>query len=638
MSGIAAAVGPIATPEDRLWVGRAARHMTFRGPDGCDAWHGERASLGHALLRTGEPAAAHGDGRPLSLDGEVWLVADVRLDGRADLLSELAAWGAGVGADAPDALLLLHAYHAWDEGCLDHLRGDFAFALWDGRRARLFCARDQLGVAPLFYARMGERLLVCNTLESLLLHAGVGDALDDAAVGDFLLIGMIAEPEATIFSSVRRLPPGHALSWEAGRLRVRRYWTRPEPSRFLYYRRPEEYVERFRELLTAAVGDRLRASRVSVPLSGGMDSTSIAAVARGLRGQGGAASGLRAYTIDLSGLMPDEEARYAAMVAESLGVPLETIDGTAYPDLDPLAPPLFPAAEPVPFGQAGLQYDLVRRMSGHGRAALSGLGGDPLLMYVPSYWLQWLARGRVGRLGAAAWHHLRLFHRPPRLHFRASIRHARALTMEPPPPPWWLDAGFAARNGLAARNRRLIRNAARQIDWRSLADSPAWATLIGRSDPGFTRHPLRFLHPFLDVRLLEFVSALPPAPWSVRKTILRMAMRDALPEAVRTRPKRLLGADPWLTTVRARGLDPRLLSLVDEADGLDAYVDRARMRETLRACADPGTAPSRVLNASLALAYWLHHWRRPTAARLDPAELAVNAEQRQAMAAGMRDS
>src|SRR5207249_4266626 len=91
--------------------------------------------------------------QPCSLDGAMWITADARLDARADLVARLADHGHGGLEARPDVELILRAYRVWGEACVDHLMGDFAFAVWDAPRRTLFCARDQIGIKPFFYAR-----------------------------------------------------------------------------------------------------------------------------------------------------------------------------------------------------------------------------------------------------------------------------------------------------------------------------------------------------------------------------------------------------------------------------------------------------------------------------------------------------
>ena len=123
--------------------------------------------------------------------------------------------------------MILHTYLVWGDHCPDHLIGDFAFVLWDGRQERLLAARDPLGVAQLFYSQAGGTLLVGNTLHSLLLHPGVPDTLDEKTLAEVALFLVTLDDAATGYSAIRRVPPGHKLTCDRGGLRVERYWTLP---------------------------------------------------------------------------------------------------------------------------------------------------------------------------------------------------------------------------------------------------------------------------------------------------------------------------------------------------------------------------------------------------------------------------
>src|SRR5204862_5694714 len=102
-----------------------------------------------------------------------------------------------------------HAERTWGERLVEHIAGDFAFAIWDAGAQRLLCARDQIGVAPLHYARAGRGLLVATCLEALLSHPATSHALDEQAVADFLVFGDYTDFGATAFAAVRQLPPAH---------------------------------------------------------------------------------------------------------------------------------------------------------------------------------------------------------------------------------------------------------------------------------------------------------------------------------------------------------------------------------------------------------------------------------------------
>ncbi len=138
MSGFVALCNRGGEPIDPMLLGDMTAGMAFRGPDAQGAWCDGPIGLGHTLLRT--TFEADHEKQPCSVDGQVWVVADARIDGRRDLIATLRRQHRPVADDTPDVELILHAYAVWGEGCLDHLIGDFAFALWDGRLRRLFCA------------------------------------------------------------------------------------------------------------------------------------------------------------------------------------------------------------------------------------------------------------------------------------------------------------------------------------------------------------------------------------------------------------------------------------------------------------------------------------------------------------------
>ena len=236
MSAVVAAVGRVLGPDTVAWVAQATALSRPTAPDGDAVWVGDQCGLGHAFLRTSAVERAE----PVSLDRSTWLTADVRLDDRERLAARLRGRGRDATIALSDAELVLHAYAAWDDGCLDHLQGDFAFALWDGRRRRLLCARDQLGVVPLHYARVPDGLLVATAVDALLLHPAVSDELDEEAIADFLLLGHYSDFEATAFERIRRVPPAHVLTWQDGDVRVRRYWRMPRWEPLVSFRRPED--------------------------------------------------------------------------------------------------------------------------------------------------------------------------------------------------------------------------------------------------------------------------------------------------------------------------------------------------------------------------------------------------------------
>ena len=185
----------------------------------------------------------------------------------------------------------------------------------------LFCARDQLGVKPFFTHSSAESMVFSNTLDCVRLHPGMSSELNDLAIADFLLFGANQESDITAFHDIRRLPPAYCLIGSREAITCRQYWTLPidEP---IVFKRAEDYTERFKELLRAAVSDRLRTRHVGVLMSGGLDSSSIAAVAAGVLRERSTDFTLQAITSVYDRLIPDGERHYARLVADHLNIPI----------------------------------------------------------------------------------------------------------------------------------------------------------------------------------------------------------------------------------------------------------------------------------------------------------------------------
>ncbi len=211
-----------------------------------------------------------------SADGSLVLVADARIDNRLELASTLGI-SAGEARELPDAAFILAAYQAWEQDCPRHLLGDFAFALWDNRRRSLFCARDGVGQRVLFYQSSPQRLTLATSAQAV---AALGDApprLNEQKVADFLVL--LQNAESTFFEGVLRLLPGHSLTASGHDIRIARFWS-PEVKRSIVLGSDREYVEGFLEVFGEAVRARLRCDTpVGIMVSGGLDSSSVAAVA-----------------------------------------------------------------------------------------------------------------------------------------------------------------------------------------------------------------------------------------------------------------------------------------------------------------------------------------------------------------------
>ncbi len=583
MSGIVGIVQKSAVPLDQKLLQELTEYLAFRGPDALRTWCDGSVGFGHALLRTTRESPA--DHQPASLDGEVWITADARLDARAELILELEAKGRPKLNTATDAQLILHAYQVWGNDCVAHLLGDFVFAIWDSRLQRLFCARDHLGVKPFYYAHLADSLAFSNTLNCLRLHPGVSERLNDLAIADFLLFEENQDVTITVFADILRLPPAHILTWSEGALRVTRYWTLPVdgPSHF---RRASECVERFQELLRVAVADRVTDS-VGVMMSGGLDSTTVAAAAKGVLEARSLPADLQAYTAVYDRLVPDQERYYTGLAARALGIPVHFMVLDRYELFERWEKMGARSPEPASSPLAAAAFDQLQMISANHRVVLTGFGGDPALSTsLSAYFAKLLRKRKFVPAVAGLARYLTAEGRLSRLYLRTRLRILLSKIQERSLYPPWLSRDFSSRLQLEERWEQF--NSAESPDRRLLEDSPRpeayeatassfWPGLFEEYDPGVTCVPLDFRHPFFDLRLLRFLLSLPALPWCADKQLLRTAMHGVFPDEIRLRRKSPVASDPIVELIRRS--HRRWKDSIAPSPQLDSYVDWSRVPE-----------------------------------------------------------
>jgi asparagine synthase (glutamine-hydrolysing) len=536
-----------------------------------------------------------------------FVLCDARIDARKDLARRLRAAGEPVAADARDDALVGAAWRAWGEHCTSELLGDFAFVLWDNAQKRLFCARDHFGVKPFYYARSRDALLFSNSLERLRSHPAVSDALDELWIADFLLVGHGLRQDASAYRDIARLAPGHALSWDAARgLRVERWFDLPleEPFRG---RGLDDLVEEFRSLLRVAVEDRLPGQRAAISMSGGLDSTSVAATAKTVLAERGARYEQKAFTLVSPRLVPaDDEDRYAGLAAAYLGIPVTVVRNdceatTAY------AFNAFQAPEPVDASAFDLMGMWATERDWPPQPVLTGQGGDVGFFHEWDYAIGYLRERRYIELALDTMRHVRFLGKIPPCYLRTHLRHALGKHIELASLPPWLNREFGQRFALSERFAEALRAPPRAGAARSGARYRArqaiWTMLFEHSDPAATGLPFEHRHPYFDLRLLRFLLRLPEIPWCIDKYLQRIALRGVLPEAVRTRPKAPLRGNPEYEALRGKGL-PAADRLFDTPQ-LKRFVDIARLRKIVERYDRLRASEIVLLSRPLGLASWL---------------------------------
>jgi len=541
MSGIVGLMDLAGGPVDRDLLSGLTQSLAARGPDAQQTWSGDNVGLGHALLRT--TWESENERQPYT-DAGIALVADCRIDAREELVSVLASHGRRVSRDTPDPELIMHAYAVWQTRCVEHLIGDFAFALWDAATRTLFCARDHLGVKPLFYSRKGSGFAFSNDLSCLRRHPAVTADLDELAIADFLVFGFALDTDRSSFSDIRRLPAAHTLTLSNGEVSIRRYWQLPLEDE-IRYRRRADYVDQFLELFETATRDRLRSNRVGVFMSGGLDSPAIAATAHRMLVASGAPFDLRAHTIVFDRIVPDEERKYSQLAADALGIPIHhyPFDDYGFPPPEP-DPDWYPP-EPRFLFDRGRMIAVHAKPAASSRVLLRGDGADPLLDAPLSVLASGLKGGPYRRLISDFLWLTYKRRQVPRFGIRTTLRGALGFSKPPAVQlyPEWLSPMLQRK--LHLRQRWMDSNNAEDIRPGFELAHSYWPLCFELMDPGTMRLAAENRYPFVDLRVVRYLLRLPPIPWFAEKSLLRIAMKGTLPRKVLSRPKAPLAGNPW---------------------------------------------------------------------------------------------
>jgi len=344
-----------------------------RGPDHEGSYSDGPLGMGHRRLSIIDLSEhAH---QPM-IDAELGLV--IVFNGTIYNYPELRQELMGLGYrffSSGDTEVILKAFHAWGEACVERFAGMFAFAIWDMARKRLFMARDRFGIKPLYYAHESGRLLFASNVQALLATGDVDTSFDPAGLHHQFTLHAVVPAPLTIFKGIRKLPPAHTLTIDAeGRQEIRPYWQ-------LIARRPaeprseDEWIEAIHGALKQAVDKRIRIADVPVGvlLSGGLDSSLLV----GLLAEAGV-SDLKTFTVGFED-QPEEkgsEFEYSDPVAQRFNTNHHKFHIPNSQVLERLPEAVDAMAEPM-FGQDAIAFYLLsEQVSKHVKVVQSGQGAD----------------------------------------------------------------------------------------------------------------------------------------------------------------------------------------------------------------------------------------------------------------------
>ena len=598
------------------------------GPDRSTFWSDDHIALG-SNFSSSLPEDRF-DVQPLwHADRSACLVADVRLDNRADLAREL---GLVHPEGLPDSSFLMAAWVRWGPACVDHLLGGFAFAVWTPGSREIFAARDHTGERPLFYHRGKDLFALASMPQGLLALPGVCGGFQEPYIADWLA-GLYRYRSMTFFEGIDRLPAGHFLLFTPNSFQCRQYW-HPANAKPTRYRRDEDYAEALLEIFDHATGARLRSIKpVGSFLSAGLDSSSVtASAARLLAVQG---EKLTAFTsvprpdyngILLPGRLPYEGDGAAAIARLYPNIEHVIVHGHGHDLLDTMK--VWTDAWDVP---APNLVNLLWMTSIFDQAKQHGigvmLGGD--MGNCTISWNHWCILGHLFMRGR--WVNLaQLVH---------GLRSRGVISFK-------TAARFATQSLVPRRLTRTIMSR-RNRDTYSPLINPEWMAryniedrMLDRmycapSDPmkehsqffdfcdlgstnamTFAVNQVEVRDPTADRRVFEFCFSIPPEQFLTggqSRSLVRRAMKDRLPEAILQQTKRgQQSADWYLFVGEALPSLRRELALMTQSPAVRQALDLPRVQTLLDTFPQSGYETTQVrmlwhlaLTYSFSLGYFL---------------------------------
>ncbi len=568
------------------------RVISHRGPDDDGFYTDGAVGIGMRRLSIVDVAGGH---QPISNeDGTLWIVFNGEIYNHLALREQLIARGHRYSTHS-DTETVIHLYEEYGEECVQHLRGMFAFAIWNRDLKTLFIARDRLGIKPLCYSLTPERLLFGSEIKAVLAHGGIGARFNRAALPEYLAFGYLSGEES-FYAGIRKLLPGHTMTiGMEGKAEIRQYWdldtSTPLASRNESYGE-SYYVQSYRELLEGAVNSHLMSDvPLGVFLSGGVDSSAVAALMTKIR---------REPVETFSVGYPEQtysELPFAHAVSEHIRSRHHEVLVSEQEFFGALPHLTWHEDEPIVWPSSVSLYFVARLARERVKVVLTGEGADETLAgyaryaftlknaaldrayrgLVPSF----LRRGLRTTLAASSWLGATL---------RRKLEHTFLAKDGESWASFYFDNFFstfseAEQGGLLTNE--FAREAAPSTAYKNVLDTWEHSSgemlqrllytdiktylveLLMKQDNMSMAASIESRVPFLDHVLVEFATRIPRAvqiQGLAGKRILKKAVEDLLPHEILYRPK--LGfptpwngwlAGPRLETIRQMLLEPRSL-------------------------------------------------------------------------------
>lgn len=583
--------------------------LSLRGPDAQNTWLHTHAAFGHTRLVVVDPCGGHQPMHKLWHDRHYTIIYNGELYNTEDVRKVLRDKGYTFRSHS-DTEVLLTAYIEWQENCLEHLNGIFAFAIWDEARQTCFIARDRLGVKPLFFANLNnEQIVFGSEIKALLAHPAIKPKVSRDGLAEIFGLGPSRSPGHGVFKQIKELRPAHYMLIRPHQVDIQRYWqvdSKPHKESL------EETIEQVRALLIDSVERQLVADvPVATFLSGGIDSSAITAIAANYFQQRG--EQLKTFSIDYEeneqyfeadSFLPDKDAPFIQSVQKSA----QTEHHTLIIDMENLVALLKESVrvKDLP-GMADIDSSLLwfcREIKRQVTVALSGECADEIFGGYP-----WFHRAELLARDGFPWMHSTeereallqdKWRKSLKLKEYVQEQYQRTLAEVP---------HLEGETGEAKRRRELF----------YLNKIWFMTTLLDRKDRMSMGASLEVRVPFADHRLVEYVWNI---PWEMKmidkkeKGILRRALQGLLPEEVLYRKK-----SPYPKTFHpayTRAVSEWLNDILQQKDApLLEFMDRGKLKELVESQGASFKTPwyGQLMTGPQLIAhlcqinYWLEHYQ-----------------------------
>jgi asparagine synthase (glutamine-hydrolysing) len=544
-------------------LARMNRRIVHRGPDDEGFFVEENVGLAMRRLSIIDVKSGH---QPLANENrDVWIVYNGEIYNHAELRKDLESRGHQYRTRS-DTETIVHLYEEYGSDCVKHLRGMFAFAIWDRRKRVLFAARDRLGIKPFYYRWDGKSFLFGSEIKTILTYPGVEAEFDRGRLAEYLAFGYITGSQ-TMFSSIRKLMPGHTLELsERGEPKIQRYWDLVVPVDEIS-RGHDYYVDKYRHMLESAVGSHLMSDvPLGVFLSGGLDSSAVAALTAKIRGDQ-----IQTFAVGY-GEEEFSELPYAKKVAEHIHSDHHEVRLSRKEFFESLPRLIWHEDEPIVWPSSVSLYHVARLARERVTVVLTGEGSDETLAgytryawtllnskmdrtyraLTPALLRQWLRQGIANAPISAALH--------------GKLQHTFLMRDGASWPSFYFDNFYSAFSGdefdqfltpetmLSAGNaydgsmEPWERSSGELLHRLLYTDINSYLIeLLMKQDQMSMAASIESRVPFLDHPLVEFTARI-PADQQIKgmagKFILKEAVRDLLPHDIIYR-KKMGFPTPW---------------------------------------------------------------------------------------------